>query len=331
MPAVLITPEALIDKPGKNTEVLEAAGLEIRYPKNHQLVRGLTSEEELIAELQGCAAIVAGGEYLTASAIAALPELRVIARCGVGYDRVDVDAATARTIPVTITPTANHEGVAEHALSLLFAVAKTVVKTDRALRAGHWPRTLTRPLRSTTIGLVGLGRVGRSMALRCLALGMKVIASDVAPPRAFVDEHGIELVDRDTLLARADWVSLHCPLTPETRNSFDADCFAKMRFGSAFINTARGEIVVEEDLVAALLSGHLGGAGLDVFQTEPPPPDHPLLGLENVVVTPHLSGLDEISMRNMGIEACECIARLYRGEWPEGAVVNAQLRHGWRW
>lgn len=331
MPTVLITPEAMREQPAPYVDLLRAAGFEIRYPRNPQFARGLGGPAEVIAELQQVDAVIASGEPYTEEVLAALPRLRVIARAGVGYDRVDVPAATRHKVAVTITPTSNHEAVAELALALLFAAAKTLIVNDRQVRTGSWPRKLLRPVRGQTLGILGLGRIGRSTAVRAAALGMKVLATEAQPDRAFVQAQGIELVDFDTLLARSDYLSIHCPLTPETQGLFNRDVFARMKSGSVLINTARGKLVVEADLLEALRNGPLAAACLDVFEQEPPAADNPLFALDNVVLSPHLAGTDEMSLVGMGVEAAECIARLHRGEWPEGAVVNDQLRDGWQW
>jgi D-3-phosphoglycerate dehydrogenase len=331
MPVALITPEALIGQPGPYVDRLRAAGFEVRYPKDPTFTRGLGTEQQTIDELRGASAVLAGGEFIGARVMDAVPELRVIARSGVGYDRIDIPGATAHGVAVTITPTANHEAVAEHALALLFAVAKTIVTGDAAVRAGRWPKQATRPVRGATMGIVGLGRIGRSMASRSAALGMKVIATEMFPNQDFVRQHGIELVDLETLLARSDYVSVHCPSNAETRGLFNARRFGQMKRGAVFINTARGELVVEADLLAALQSGQVGAAGLDVFEQEPPSADNPLFKLAGVVVSPHIAGADDLSQLNMAIEAADCIVRLSRNEWPEGAVVNAELKSRWKW
>jgi D-3-phosphoglycerate dehydrogenase len=188
------------------------------------------------------------------------------------------------------------------------------------------------PIRGRTIGLVGLGRIGRSTAVRCAALGMKVIAYELYPDKEFVAKNGIELVDFDTLLKRSDFISLHCPLSDETRGLMNAAAFAKMKPGSVFINTARGGLVVESALIAALQSGHLGGAGLDVFEQEPTDPGNPLFKMDNVVVCPHLGGGDSQSIADMGAEAAQSIVTLFQGNWPpDAAVLNGSLKAGWRW
>ncbi|MCX7422735.1 MAG: phosphoglycerate dehydrogenase [Planctomycetia bacterium] len=332
MPTVLISPEAFLYQPEASyARMLSEAGFEVRYPKNPIFTRGTGPEEETIEVLRDCVAVIAGGEHLTRRVIEASPKLRVIARCGVGFDRVDVPAATERSVALTITPTANHEGVGEHALALLLAVAKNIALNDRNLRAGRWSQQLTAPVRGRTAGIVGLGRIGRSTAIRYAAMGMKVIAYEMFPDREFVAKHGIELVELDELLKRSDFVSIHCPLNDQTRGLCNESFFARMKPGSVLINTSRGGLVVETDLIAALKSGHLSGAGLDVFQQEPLSPTSPLLQVENVVLSPHLAGTDTRSMEDMGIESARNIITLSRNEWPDGAVVNAELRSRWKW
>ncbi len=332
MPTVLIVPEAMRDRPDHDyVPIFEKAGFTIRYPRNVQLARGKGGDTELMGELDGIDATIAGGEPYTARVIDANPQLRVIARAGVGYDQVDVDAATKSRVPVTITPTSNHEAVAELALSLLFATTKSIVSNDKRVRAGEWPRGLLRPIRGGVFGLIGLGRIGRSTAVRAAALGTKVIAHESYPDSAFVAEHNIELVSLDELAARSDFVSVHCPLNDDTREMFNRDFFNKMKRDSIFINTARGQLVNEADLLSALTEGPLHAAGLDVLYQEPPAADNPLFQLDNVVLSPHLAGTDLLSLEGMGVEAAECIVKLHRNEWPAGAVVNDSLRDGWNW
>jgi phosphoglycerate dehydrogenase-like enzyme len=331
MPVALITPEAMREQPAPYVRILREAGFEVRYPKNPRFARGLGGPAEVIDELQGVHAVIASGEAYTSDVLEALPQLRVIARAGVGYDKVDVAAASRHGIPVTITPTSNHEAVAELTLALLLAATKSIVVNDRAVREGNWPRKLLRPIRRQVMGILGLGRIGRSTAVRAAALGMRVLATEAAPWQEFVEQHAIELVDFPTLLAESDFLSIHCPLTAETEGLFNAQVFARMKVGSVLINTARGRLVVERDLVEALRNGPLSAAALDVFEQEPPDSDNPLFKLDNVVLSPHLAGTDELSLEGMGVEAADCIVKLYQGTWPEGAVVNEQLRDTWRW
>ncbi len=331
MPVVLITPEALVNVRGPWVTILEEAGLTVAYPEDPTFTRGLYSPADTVKVLKPASAVIAGGEYFTPEIQAGLPNLRVIARAGVGYDKVDVPAATSRKVAVTITPTANHEGVAEQAFALIFAIAKGVVVNDARTRAGQWSLGCTAPLRGKTLGLFGLGRIGRSTAVRGRAMGMTVIACETYPDPAFVKQHGIELVEFDALLASSDYLSLHCPHNAQTDRMFNRDVFGRMKRGSVLINTSRGRLVAEADLLVALQNGQLGGAGLDVFENEPATADNPLFALKNVVLSPHLGGNDQLSQDNMAIEAAQCIAKLYRGEWPAGAVVNDELRADWKW
>ena len=151
------------------------------------------------------------------------------------------------------------------------------------------------------------------------------------PDEEFVNEHDIELVGFDTLLARSDFLSIHCPLNDETRGKFDRAAFAKMKRHCVLINTARGAIVVESELIAALQSGHLRGAGLDCFEQEPPSTGNPLFRMEQLVCTPHIAGNDKKSQDDMGIEAADCIIKLYSDEWPAAAIVNSELQDSWKW
>ncbi len=331
MPVVLITPELMLNKSAPYVDMLQAAGFTIAYPQNPIFTRGLCSEEETIDELRVCHAVIAGGEVFSRNVLAALPNLRVISRSGVGYDKVDVAAATDHNVVLTITPTANHEAVAEHALMLLLAVAKRLTFNDRKARAGEWPMQQSWPVRGTTVGILGLGRIGRSFAVRVRALGVKLIATETDADEDFVRKHDIELVEFDELLARSDYLSLHCPLNNETRGKFDKGAFVKMKPGCILVNTARGGIVVESELIASLDSGHLRGAGLDCFEVEPTSSDNPLFQMEQVVCTPHIAGSDDKSQEDMGIEAADCITKLYSGQWPAEAVINRELRDGWKW
>jgi len=331
MPTCLIVPESMREVPERYVDVLHEAGFDIAYPKNPELARNLGGEDELIDELRGVDATIAGSEGYTAKVLAASPMLRVIARAGVGYDGVNVPAATDHDIPVTITPTANHEAVAEMTLALMFAASRMIVSNDKQVRGGQWPRRLPMATRGKTMGIFGLGRIGSSLAFRAAALGMRVLATEKYPNPEFVRSQKIELVELDQLLAESDVMSVHAPLTDETRGLFNAKAFARMKPGSIFLNTARGGLMVEADLYRALESGHLRAAGLDVFEKEPPAADNPLFQLDNLVASPHIAGGDETSLVAMGVEAAQCIAALYHGKWPDGAVVNDSLKGSFRW
>lgn len=327
MPRVLIGPSPLRHQPGPFRDLLVASGFTPIDPEDNNTL----NEAQLRRYLPEADAMLAGGETLSASLLALAPRLRVIARTGVGYDAVDLPTANAQRIAVTITPGTNHGSVAEQTFALLLALSREVIQNDRTLRDGGWSRTLVRPLRGSTFGILGLGRIGRAVATRALAFEMTVIAHDDQPPGAFEQAHGIERVPFAEVLARSDILSLHLPLTPETRGLLRRETLAMMKPGALLLNTARGGLVVEQDLHDALVSGHLAGAGLDVLQNEPPMPDHPLLGLPNVVFSPHIGGIDAKAMAEMALMAADSIVALYQGRWPEGRVVNEEQRPQWAW
>ena len=325
MPTVLIGAEPIRRQPGPYRTLLETHGFEVIDP----VAESKLTEANLLEYLPGCDAIIAGGESISARIIDACPKLRAIARTGVGYDAVDLAAATRRNIAVTITPGANQDAVAEHTFGLLLALAKNVIRFDRDIRAGQWARTiLTRPLRGRTMGVVGFGRIGKSVAVRAIAFGMNVLAYD---PSLTFASNGIRRVEFDELLAESDVVSLHLPFSEATRGLFNRDLFARMKPGAILINTARGQLIHEPDLIEALQSGQLAGAGLDVFDREPPPPDHPLWALPNVVLSPHMAGIDTLAMEDMATMAAWCIVELAQGRWPSQCVVNPEVAEGWAW
>lgn len=326
-PRVLVTPFLLRNEPGPYRDELEAAGFEIVYPDDPA---ALADPNALRAALPGISAVIAGMEPFQRDVLEA-SRLRVIARMGVGYDAIDMAAATAQRIAVTITPGTNEISVAEQTLALMFGVLRAVVTRDREGRSGRWQRQPLPRLAGKTLGLVGLGRIGRAVAVRAKALGMTVIASDPQADVEFAARESIELLPLDTLLSRADIVSLHLPADPAAPPLIDAAALAQMRPQSVLINTARGSLVDEPALAEALRSGHLFGAGLDVFQTEPLPATSPLVALNNVVLSPHVAGLDHESVVAMSHAAAESISLLYRGQWPAGRVVNENLARDWRW
>lgn len=327
MPRVLITPTYLQGIQGRYSEILEDAGFELYYPPTGV---DLSDADELTCQLDGIDAVLASIEPYTETILAA-SSLRVIARCGVGYDSIDINAATRHGILVTNTPGANKEGVAEHTIALMLAVAHGFPRRDRQIRAGHWIRGSLPRLAGRWVGIVGLGAIGREVALRCLSLGTKVIATDPAADELWTIKNHVPLVGLEELLAQADVVSLHLPCTAETAGLFDAAAFSQMKSGAIFINTARGGLVDETALADALQAGQLLGAGLDVFQQEPLPHDHPLVALDNVLLCPHMGGLDLESREAMANMAAGSIVSLFQGRWPDGRVVNSELGESWKW
>jgi D-3-phosphoglycerate dehydrogenase len=259
---------------------------------------------------------------LTAERLRSAPRLRVIGKHGVGVDNVDVGAARELGIVVVSTPGANSEAVAEHALTLMLVVARRIATSSRMLREGRFDAArgtaLAVDLRGKTLGLIGLGNIGARLATMCRsALAMRVIAYDpfVSPARAA--ELGVELAaELPPLLRAADVVSIHTPLTPQTRGIVGADALALMKPSAILVNCARGGLVDEAALLAALREGRLAGAGLDVWAAEPTPIDHPLLALENVVATPHVAGASQEAFVAMAETVAEDVLRVLRGEPP---------------
>ena len=242
---------------------------------------------ELVARIADADAVIniRASTRFTADVLADCPQLRLISIWGTGTDHVDLAAAKARGIAVTNTPAVSAVAVAEHTLSLIFAVAKQTVNIDRAVKAGEWPRAMVQQLQGKTLGVIGTGAIGREVVRLGVGIGMNVIVW------SFNRRGDYAWVELDDLFRRADVVSVHVRQSPETLGMIRAEHFAMMKPGAIFINTARGRIVVEEDLVEVLQSQRLAGAGLDVFETEPLPADSPMRLLPNVVLTPHAAGI----------------------------------------
>jgi phosphoglycerate dehydrogenase-like enzyme len=291
----------------EHLRALEDAGCKV-VPNAHG--RAYTAAE-LLETLPSMDAIVTGTDAVTAEVIAASPRLKTIAKHGVGLDTVDVQAARAAGVTVTTTPGTMHHSVADLALALLLALARDVVPLHASVTAGAWAPSTGIELHDRTLGLVGLGRIGREVALRALAFGMTVRACDPYADLAWAAAHGVTVVELDELLSSCDAISLHAP--GGERPLLGAEELARLRPGTLVINTARGSLIDEAALAAAIRSGRVGGAGLDVFADEPPN-GSPLLGLPGVVTTPHVGGRTREAQRRMG-ELClrNCLAGL-RGE-----------------
>ncbi len=321
MSKVLIAPATLSDVGGPYLEALRAAGHEVVFsPHPAQMV-----EEQILKALHGAAASLAGSEPYTRRVLAANPQLRVIARAGVGYDAVDVAAATEQGAAVCIAPNTNQDAVAEHTFCLILALVKHLVPQHIGTVAGRWPRQANLPLRGRTLGIAGLGRIGKAVAIRGAAFKMPLLAYEPYPDMDFVRQYNVTLAPFERLLAESDFLSLHLPLTPASRYLINKNTLALMKPTAFLVNTARGGLVCEADLYQALRAGRLAGAALDVFEEEPPG-DSPLLGMENVVVTPHAAGVDLQSRDDMALSAAQAIVSLLRGEWPAEKVVNPEVR-----
>ena len=264
---------------------------------------------------------IRGRTFFTAEVLGVCPRLKLISIWGTGTDNVDLPAAAARGITVTNTPGANAVAVAEHAVALMLAVAKQLVPADRAMRQGGWPRNLVPQLRGKRLGLVGTGLIGREVAAMAKGLGMEVVAWTFHPSVRLADSLGLRYVELDELLETSDIVSLHLRATPETRHFLNRARLAMLKPGAILVNTARGALIDEAALVECLREKRIACAGLDVFEAEPLPAGHPLLGLPNVLLTPHAAGMTPEVIQNGLAMAVENIENFQKGS-PAHVVVG---------
>jgi D-3-phosphoglycerate dehydrogenase len=256
---------------------------------------------------------IRGRTLFTAEALEACPKLKLISIWGTGTDNVDLPAAVARGVTVTNTPGANAIAVAEHTVALMLAAAKQLASADQAMRQGGWPRNLVPQLRGKRLGLVGTGLIGREVAGMARGLGMQVVAWTFHPSARLADSLGLRYVELDELLRTSDIVSLHLRATPETRHFLTRARLAMLKPGAILVNTARGALIDEAALVECLQEKRIACAGLDVFEAEPLPAGHPLLGLSNVLLTPHAAGMTPEVIQNGLAMAVENIERFQKG------------------
>lgn len=295
---------------------LEAGGCEVVSNAVGRAYRAA----ELLDVLPEMDAIITGTDELTAAVINASPRLKTIVKHGVGLETIDLEAARARGIVVSATPGSIHDSVADLTMALLLALARKIVPSHLTTREGGWKPFFGLELRDKTLGIVGLGRIGKAVCERAAGFGMRLIAYDPYPDQAFAAAHGLTFVSLDELLAVSDVVSLHAAAEQVGGALIDAAALDRMKPTALLINTARGALVDEEALAAALRQGRLAGAGLDAFVNEPPTGSS-LLDLDNVVLTPHIGGRTLDGQRRMGEMAIENCLRALRGEKPLYQVV----------
>jgi D-3-phosphoglycerate dehydrogenase len=287
------------------------------------------TEAELIAAIPGCHGLVLRTTPFGAEACAAADSLLVISRHGVGYDNVDVAAATAHGLPLAVVGEANSNAVCEHAFMLMLAACKDALPMDATVRQADYSRRnamTSGEVSGKTILIVGFGRIGTRMARRCAAFDMKVIVADPYVPRRVVQGHGYEYVEdfRDAL-DRADILSLHRPGNHDGSPVMTGQEFSRMRKGAVLINTARGTLLDEDALYQALTNGPLGAAGLDVTRDEPPNADLPLLGLDNVIFSPHIAGVTREAFRAMGLRAVQNCLDAFDGKLDDYYLINPEV------
>lgn len=313
---ILVTTTSFGAAQGDLKTTLETTVGEVVY---NPFGRPLTAPE-LISRIADIDGFIAGVDEVNADVIQAADRLKVISRYGTGTDRVDIRAATQKGIVVTNTPGANAAAVAELTIGLMLALARNLCRANRAMRRGEWPRYTGLGFREKTIGLVGLGFIGREVCRRLHAFGCHLLAADPYVEPAVARQLGADTVSLPELLRRSDFVSLHVPATESTIGMINRKTLMQMKPGAFLINTARGELIDEAALGEALGSGHLAGAALDVFTREPPDKDNDLLQLPQVLTTPHMASRTDDAMTQMGRVAMEDCLAVLSGRRPQHPV-----------
>jgi phosphoglycerate dehydrogenase-like enzyme len=318
MTRVLLTTTSFQDTPGVHHDLLAAAGFEVVRE------RGPLPESRMLELAGQFDAYLCGDDALTRAVLQkSLPRLKVVSKYGIGLDKIDVPAATDLRIPVLFTPGVNHTTVAEHTFALLLAAVRNLVVEANHVAAGRWTRITGNEVCGKTLAIVGFGRIGREVAIRARAFGLRVIGYGNYWDEDFARWHDITRVESfDELLAQADFISLHTKLTAQTRHLIHAGNIGRLRRGAVIVNCARGEILELGALVAALKSGHLKAYAADVLDQEPPPADHPLLGLPNVILTPHIGSRTHESVQRQASCAVENLTRFLSGRPP---IAQANL------
>lgn len=299
--------------------MLQQAGHSIRV----QIGVGDMPEEVMAGLVAGVDALIVGVDRVTRRVVeAGAPTLKIIARNGVGYNNVDLDAAAEHGVAVTVAPGASAVSVAELALGLMLTLSRSIACQNQCIQSGGWERPMGTELYGRTLGILGVGTIGSEVARRARALGMSVLACDILPNHTFAAQVGFPYVPLEELLQGSDILTLHVPATPETRGIIGRAALARMRPGALLINTARGELVDEHAVRGAILSGVLGGYAADTLLREPPLPGDPLLGLDRVVLTPHCGAYTRQAVERCGIMVAEEVLRVLCGEAPHHPVVR---------
>jgi D-3-phosphoglycerate dehydrogenase len=296
-------------------QVLSSIGAELRMADS-------PTPEGIVAAAAASDALLVTYAKITAEMIQKMPKIRVISRFGIGVDNVDIEAASARRIVVTKVPDYCIDEVSDHAMALLLAIVRKIPSSSARTHGGRWEMKAVVPihrLRGSVLGLAGFGRIPQLVAPKAQAFGMKVIAYDPFVPEDVFRKAGVDRVDLATLIATSDYVSIHTPLTPETKHLFNRETFGQMKRGAYIVNTARGPIIDEAALAEALDSGQIAGAALDVMSQEPPPPS-PLFGRDNVIITPHTSFYSEESLVELQVKAAQEVVSVLSGNAPRNPV-----------
>ncbi len=321
MPSVLVTAPGVSGPNDPRLQLLVDAGWKIR---THRWPGGRPAEEDVVELVQGNDAVIASAsERYTPSVIARADTLNHIARWGVGYETVDVPAATDNGVLVTTTQGSNHWAVADQAFALMLSVARRTVELDKLARTRKWSRPLSRDVWQKTLGIVGLGRIGKGVAQRASGFEMTVLAYEPYPDLAFCAKWNVELVELDEVFRRSDYVTVHAPGEGANQRLVNSERLALMKPTAVLINTARGVLVDEDALYAALKEGKIAGAGLDVRVSEPPEDDR-FEALDNVVLTPHAAGSTQEAQAVSAEMVVRSVLQAARGEPPQG-LINPEV------
>lgn len=320
MVKILLSTTSFQDTPGPHHALLDSLGAEIHRE------RGPLSEAQMLELAGEFDAFLCGDDVISKAVIdKSLPRLKLIAKYGIGVDKIDVAYASSKGIPLSFCPGVNHTTVAEHTFALLLALKRRLVEEVNYVAAGEWKRLTGHEVMGLTIGIIGLGRIGREVATRAKAFGLNIIGHDLYWPEPFAKANGIQQAGSiEEVLKNADIISLHTNLTPETNLMINAESIKTMRDGAVVLNCARGELVDSQAMAAALNSGKLGGYGTDVLDVEPPPPGHPLIGAKNCIITPHIGSRTYESVVRQAMMATENLVNMLHGKKPL-AQVNVDV------
>ncbi|HBJ61660.1 MAG TPA: 3-phosphoglycerate dehydrogenase [Opitutae bacterium] len=321
MMKILLTTTSFQDTPGPHHQILEDAGFEIIRE------RGPLPEKRMLDLVGDIDAFLCGDDEITSKVIdRALPRLKVVSKYGIGLDKIDVEYLTDKGVPLTFCPGVNHTTVSEHTFALMLALFRKLVKEANHVAKGEWVRVTGNEIMGKTLSIIGLGRIGKEVAIRANAFGMKVIGYDLYWDEDFARGNQIMRAKSiDEALEQGDVVSLHVNLSDETRELINRERLSKMKDGVVILNCARGEIIHTQDVIDALHAGKIGGYGTDVLDVEPPPPDHPMLNAPNTVITPHIGSRTFESVERQATMAARNLVLALRGETPLAQANDAPL------
>lgn len=321
MTRVLLTTTSYQDTPGPHHDLLASAGVEVHCE------RGPLPESKMLKLAGEFDAFLCGDDVISRAVLEkARPRLKIISKYGIGVDKIDVAGCTELGIPLTFCPGVNHTTVAEHTFGLMLAVFRHMLEQATAVRAGNWKRMTGHEIMGKTIGVIGLGRIGKEVVKRAKAFEMNVVGLDLYWPAEFAEQYGVQKVESFAEVFKAcDVVSLHTNLTDETRDMIRTETIATMKKDVVIVNCARGELVNSADMAAALAAGNVGGYATDVLDEEPPSADHPLLTAPNCLITPHIGSRTFESVERQAMMATENLIRCLKGEQPLAQVNDVAI------